>query len=892
MVSAHDSDVASSLGRSSSIDAREGGLIRSESQRRSTARVGRKGGRSSNDLFVCFAPRATLNLVSATRPVVSPARDKGKDTGSARRTSRNLSASIFSSKAPSKKQGYEDAVEEPTSPKVTCIGQVRSKSKDDRKHKGSVVATPRKQGTSTRTEGKKESSCPSFARDFSCFKLPCDTYGSFPSLRGEKRGNGTVFAKSLVLMQEDDEKVVPMGRSTPDLQVQNLANDKSGVENSNTVSSIWNETQDYAEISSSHQQVPSTLGVGDADKKADSPSVQLVAEDNESIEDDDKFETEPPPANALLLMRRNMDRLRVAVPTPCTNITLKRSTSAPAHCRRQSEDGDDNGRSMPSACTENLSTGEKDSLSVFISPEDLPKSRIQSKATLQRCKSVSHSFPGNSSEIPMELRLLSTTQQEMRVIGQSSCEDGITEEQTGGVPPFNHSLSRRRSDSEALKVSLDIVPETWMWEAHTADKQASGKRSDNLRKADTQDSERPDNVKTAETKYSGGRGAEWLDEELEAALWKSCQVVNSIRASRSSCTSNGVSDQTMQGLLAHAGDSGAYQPLDAEVEARLWSCCNSVASRRSLSLQSVLENARHDPAKRPIETIPQIQIQCEKAEEYTNEEDGTALVQRSEPCDSSKLWRSFSAGNMGMGTDHLLEYNTSLFRSMSVGAGKQYSEQPEKPTISVRASVTQIDEERMVHGQVSTAFIVEEPASFCAVDDDIHPLDDVIHSSVTEVRNAVSADMDQSLRHHRENNCPETIKNDESDEAKNVSEEENIDAEDISAPSPSSVLDRPAPPPSPAPATPPETVLFVHCDLGAFTISLDTPPKRDTTSPDDRQQQQKAMWEAISQINIHDVQRTYTRLLKAASGKERASLSSATFRLPRCKSEPVRLASY
>lgn len=66
-----------------------------------------------------------------------------------------------------------------------------------------------------------------------------------------------------------------------------------------------------------------------------------IADDQTSVEEDDTFEAKPPPSIALLLMRNKVDHLCALVPPPSIDVTLKRSTSAPAHCRRKSEGGDD-----------------------------------------------------------------------------------------------------------------------------------------------------------------------------------------------------------------------------------------------------------------------------------------------------------------------------------------------------------------------------------------------------------------------------------------------------------------------------------------------------------------------------------------------------------------------
>ncbi|MCO5578050.1 hypothetical protein L7F22_031888 [Adiantum nelumboides] len=890
MASAPDqglSDAASSLGRSSSIDARDGALPRSDSQRRSANKVGRKGGRSGNDLFVCFAPRTTLNLVSANRPVVSPARDKGKETGSARRGSRG--SSIFSSKNPSKKQGY-DAVEEPTSPKVTCIGQVRSKSKNDKKHKGSPAAT-RKQRNTTQEGGKRESVCPSFAKDFSCFGLPCDSYGSLPSFRGDKKSNGTVFAKSLVLIQREDEgKMVAMEASTTTkVRVQSFpeANANGGGEVSVTAKPGSKEEDIHADVLPVFQESISVLGVPSC--KIEALQGEEIAEDQTSAEEDDTFEAEPPPANALLLMRSKVDHLRVLVPPPSINITLKRSTSAPVHCRRKSEDGDANGQSRApdSADPTSAIDAKLEAPSVIISSEDLPKPSNATKSFLQRCKSVSRSLSRSSSDRAEETKA-SPIPQEGKVVGghDARTESSILEEHKDELHLVSEALSRRRSDSEALRVSLDVVPETWLWEARAVTRKEQKEKTGSGRRL--------------EMKQAGGAVTEWLDGELEAALWKSCQVGDA--AQSQPYTHNEALRSTEHSLA----DSCANQALDAEVEATLWRCCSLVASHSSQDMQSeskttnfglhILESESKVDGS-CMESAMQSNTQEDKIEEnvkQATDEDEKASQQGSNVGHSSNLGRSSSVGSQC--GRHLLERGSSLRRSASVGAGRHHAEQQERARnerrkLTERSKKGRTSHKQNPHEMAGEGHVQMDDVHINVTSSEGYAATCIVEAELWCAGRRFSGHSDKDTSQTTISRLSDAENKDAAEQVQNT-EEQAVDGEDMAAPSPSSVLDQPVPPPSPALATPPEAVLFVRYDIGAFRISLDSPAKLEAQAGGHHHQQQKAMLEAISHLHIHDVQRTYTRLLKAASGKERASLSSAAFRLQRCKSEPVRLASY
>lgn len=917
------SDAASSLGRSSSIDARDGALPRSDSQRRSASKVGRKGGRSGNDLFVCFAPLTTLNLVSANRPVVSPARDKGKEAGgSARRSGRTLSSSIFSSKGAPKKQGY-DAAEEPTSPKVTCIGQVRSKSKNDKKNKGSPGSS-RKQA-----EGKKESACSSFAKEFSCFGLPCDSYGSLPSFRGDKKSSGTVFAKSLVLIQREDEgKTVAAEASMMQLRAQSSPEKekKGGEEISVMGRPGLKEEENREEISS---LTPATVSVMGVRNKLEALQSKEIAEDQTSVEEDDTFEAEPPPSNALLLMRSKVEHLRVLVPPPSINITLKRSTSAPAHCRRKSEDADDGGQIHAPDDVDHTSTTEKkmaiearrETSSVVISSEDLPKPAANaSKSFLQRCKSVSRSLSRSSSEPAEEAKSSPATQDTKS--GHDAYDMAAIGEDKDELHLVSEALSRRRSDSEALKVSLDIVPETWLWETRAVARQEPKEKTGSGRRL--------------EMKQGGGAVAEWLDGELEAALWKSCQVAEARPASHSHKEPVRATEPSL-----HEENLTANQALDAEVEATLWRCCSLVASHPLEDQQSELKTDEFGLAtgKRDLENSKfsskttddsskineAAKVDQESVEHSTNfdknaSKQGNTAVHSGGK--SSNLGRSSSVGSQS--GKHVLERGFSLRRCASVGAGQQQQKFERKKK---KKSAEQIREEKTENTQSPHEISAEGQACACQSDvGDVHSVGHVHDEhNVVKVRDVcdvhdvgnmgvatsegyassciVEAELwcagrppdgrpDKTKCNNKGGLVSKFDRNEMTEKHKHTGGAEAIDADDITAPSPSSVLDRPAPPPSPAPATPPEAVLFLRYDLGAFRISLDGTAKTETQADQHHHQQQKAMLEAISHLHIHDVQRTYTRLFKAASGKERASLSSAAFRLQRCKSEPVRLASY
>ena len=568
--SSFSGEAGGSLGRSSSMDARDG-LIRSDSQRRtatggSTSGKGgsnsssssssrMKGTRAGNDLFVCFAPRTTLNLVSgaSSRPVLSPARDKGiiKEPGSGRAsggrtgtaTGRSgLSTSIFSNKLAcngggttsaaasssshvnNKKQGgrfnnHASPDEEPTSPKVTCIGQVRAKSKHSKRAKAvkgtgqadrpaassgqhllrkggmlqrslrdhepggaAAAADATTDYNNTTSSRKKESACPSFGKDFSCFGLPCDnSYGSVPSFRsGEKKGSsGTVLAKSLVLLQEEErgelqrkqqpQQLMPTtavlssfktSAATPahntkkaEYSAEPSHDDGDGDDDDATHLDVDVDVDvDASVVVSTPTQTPTPDAMVHAAPCRDNlqpleayPNAPVLVdtslsllhseaaptdnvkadeeeeeEEEEEDDDDDTFDSEPPPPqpppNALLLMRNynsSVERLRVLVPPPSINLTLKRSISAPIQSRKLGDNAAGREREREQASSMQLGTEDDEAerlrgqSCINVSSADHNNDQLPlvgppkfattaAKAFLQRCKSVSQSLTRSS----------------------------------------------------------------------------------------------------------------------------------------------------------------------------------------------------------------------------------------------------------------------------------------------------------------------------------------------------------------------------------------------------------------------------------------------------------------------------------------------------------------
>ncbi|KAF9608709.1 hypothetical protein IFM89_010841 [Coptis chinensis] len=203
---------------------------------------------TSSDLFICFTSRPSFSSSSSMKlsgkSILSPGRsDKYREptlsySSSRRRLVRSNGSIKGGHSSPmfqigSRKRGYGFENAEPSSPKVTCIGQVRVKTKKQGKKMMNMRSNRRKMERTTPQGGilqeKKEEEClphrnqkwvhlplticealRGFGSEFNCF-LPCGGRNTCSSRdRGEKRRTmsscGAVFAKWLMAMQEGEEE--------------------------------------------------------------------------------------------------------------------------------------------------------------------------------------------------------------------------------------------------------------------------------------------------------------------------------------------------------------------------------------------------------------------------------------------------------------------------------------------------------------------------------------------------------------------------------------------------------------------------------------------------------------------------------------------------------------
>lgn len=221
-----------------------------------------KGYRAGSELFVCFTSRQSMRL-GPKCVLSSPGRTEKLRESSSRRLrssgSKGQSSPMFSALAynlTGRKKNGSFETQEPTSPKVTCIGQVRVKSKHKKKglsvntsdvkfraersnsQRWSKEAPPkipeRQECMANRSNQKwghlfgfkKEVSfsiCEalrSFGAEFNCF-VPCGSASSAHTPAKESKETttcGAVLAKWFMVLQEDEKKAV-VGTEEPEQRI-------------------------------------------------------------------------------------------------------------------------------------------------------------------------------------------------------------------------------------------------------------------------------------------------------------------------------------------------------------------------------------------------------------------------------------------------------------------------------------------------------------------------------------------------------------------------------------------------------------------------------------------------------------------------------------------------
>lgn len=279
-----------------------------------------KGYRAGSELFVCFTSRQT-SVRLGSKSVLSPGRSEKFRESSSRRLRSNGSKGQSSPMFPilpynltGRKKNGSFETQEPSSPKVTCIGQVRVKSKQKKRfHK--PKSSEREDCMPHRSHQKwvhlfgfgKEVSfniCEalrSFGAEFNCF-VPCGSTASTtsPAPKGSKDSTtcGAVFAKWFMVLQEGDEKKVQ-------------ARDEAATGQRMTgegVAGICTEMEDSRpSVKEVHR--PS---IKELSRPSIKDLVRLSLSEDEARLSEDEFVSVIPPKNALLLMRCRSEPLRTS----------------------------------------------------------------------------------------------------------------------------------------------------------------------------------------------------------------------------------------------------------------------------------------------------------------------------------------------------------------------------------------------------------------------------------------------------------------------------------------------------------------------------------------------------------------------------------------------------
>ncbi|GLJ49757.1 hypothetical protein SUGI_1056460 [Cryptomeria japonica] len=189
------------------------------------------GHRAGSELFVCFPSRTTMSLMP--KPILSPGRNGDPSKRVRNGASRGQSSPMFS--IPSKKNSEYQA-EEPTSPKVTCAGQVRVKPSKQCKSWQSVMAEIEKlhshkqrRRVSTSSPGRQRSlaqvvgfkkdllhfvtALRNLRVDFGCFGAPAVSTDDDDEEEEEDEeeakeatASGTFLAKWFMMLQDNDDR--------------------------------------------------------------------------------------------------------------------------------------------------------------------------------------------------------------------------------------------------------------------------------------------------------------------------------------------------------------------------------------------------------------------------------------------------------------------------------------------------------------------------------------------------------------------------------------------------------------------------------------------------------------------------------------------------------------
>eukprot|EP01018_Ginkgo_biloba_P029370 Gb_08135 [translate_table: standard] len=454
---------------------------------------GNKGYRRGNDLFVCFPSRTSMKMVP--KSILSPARiEKGKDSsGSSRR--KGQSSPMFPVLLRRRNSNYE-TTGEPSSPKVTCIGQVRVKSKQ-RKRWNSGEENYKKWSHIFDFRKELYEALRSFGAELNCF-LPRN--GVPPTSPTSKESNckqssacgGAAFLKWLMMLQDGEEK--HHGKLDPDEKIQGLI-DSGKLDSYEKFEEHHDKLEDPYERNK-EKVYPDEMGrsfmCGADDEKW--AQMNKLEEDDDigycrryRYDDDDYGEGEPictPPRNALLLMRCRSEPLRVALDSGLW-MSHANADKQGKTCIGQSESGDSS-EGRPSYSQEEEEEEEEEASSDDEKPRDVQSSEaMESLSPALFVMSCEPELTKLSLEVSKEtwvssrdfFRKCSGSQDGSRRLSKDSSDQEECPADAVEINKIHHeelssreAFVLRRSKSDPVKFSVKIAPEACLWKRRSLGK--------------------------------------------------------------------------------------------------------------------------------------------------------------------------------------------------------------------------------------------------------------------------------------------------------------------------------------------------------------------------------------------------------------------------------------
>lgn len=423
---------------------------------------GNKGYPSGNDLFVCFPSRASIRMMQ--RSILSPGRiEKSKENGfSGSRRKGGHSSPMFpvvlSRKNVSSGDLLAEEDEEPSSPKVTCIGQVRVKSKQRKgaeslKRWGSLMIDFRKEVCHGLRSLGVESSC-FFACSRSCSK------GEEEHGRQHSTCGSTGLAKWFMVLHEGDEK--KHGKLDPDAEER-----EKSVEFMDPYEELKNPCAKNKEKMYPDDEEWTQIG-----KFGEEDDVGYCGRNGYGGGNDEE-EEEPtciPPRNALLLMRCRSEPLRVY----SRHWTSDSNDSEPYEPTKGRVCQDSNRGRMASSYGDKASDNDKEPREVHDSEataESLPQALVLmrcqpelTKLSLEICKET-----WVSSKDFLRKPVVNRDNDSSNMIKGNSDQEGFSSGAEGmrKMPGEKFSPAEafmlKRCNSEPLKLSVKLAPEACLW---------------------------------------------------------------------------------------------------------------------------------------------------------------------------------------------------------------------------------------------------------------------------------------------------------------------------------------------------------------------------------------------------------------------------------------------